>query len=104
LKDQLDIEGASGALYRFRLQDDERGLPATAGNYVYVRREGDAVQVVGCGETQSLMNAKSLWQTAVDEHQAEQIYLRLNVARAARVNEHDDIVARHQPPLIKTEG
>lgn len=104
MKDLLDIEGASGALYRFRAQDVERGLPATAGNYVYVRREGEGVQVVGCGETQSLMNAKALWQTAVEEHQAERLYLRLNVARSSRITEHKDIVARYRPPLVKSEG
>lgn len=102
MKDLLDIEGASGVLYRFRLHDTDRELPATAGNYVFVR--GDTSQVIGCGESQSLMNAKAPWTQAVAEHGAEKLYLRLNVARASRIGEHEDIVAKHQPALIKSEG
>ncbi|HEY9234601.1 MULTISPECIES: hypothetical protein [Phenylobacterium] len=104
MKDLLDIEGASGALYRFRLHDTNRELPATAGNYLIVRREEGALQVIGCGEAQSLMSARPLWAEAVAEHGAEQLYLRLNVARAHRVGEHEDIVAKHRPQLVKNEG
>lgn len=104
MKDLLDIEGASGALYRFRVHDTDRELPATAGNYLFIRRDGEAIQVVGCGEAQSLMSARPLWAEAVAEHGAEKLYLRLNVARAHRVGEHEDIVAKHRPQLVKSEG
>ena len=49
MKDFIDLEGASGAKYRFRLWPDGTPHLPTGGNFVYVRQEqrGFTVLVVG---------------------------------------------------------
>ena len=104
MNEVIDIRGASGEAYRFRLQSEDRPLPATAGNFVYVRAEGEGFALICCGETHSLIHARRLWPHAVSEHQATHLYLRLNVARVRRHEECADIVARHQPVMTSCEA
>lgn len=99
VKDHIDLQGASGATYRFRLVADPAALPATSGNFVYVRWRGAAAQVACCGAVNSLTSATRLWDAAVRAHGADGLYVRLNVARAIRDAEHEDLVARQRPPM-----
>jgi len=95
----IDIAGASGASYRFRAAPQPSALPMAAGNFVFVRHEEHRPQVVCCGSTNSLVQAGSLWSAAVEEHQAEGIYIHLNIARRFRAQVHEDISAKHQPAM-----
>ena len=95
----LDLNGASGATYRFRLIADPGELPATSGNFVYVRWRGAAPQVFCCGAVSTLSSAAERWDEAVRAYGAAGLYIRLNVARAVRDEEHADLVAKHQPPM-----
>lgn len=104
LQDIIDIAGKSGAIYRFRRHQDGEALPATAGNYVYVSRNSGEFVLVCCGETHSLTEAYRLWDRARTYFQASEVYLRLNVSRAKRVEECDDIVAEHNPPMKSEPG
>lgn len=97
MRDVIDMTGASGAVYRFRLHRTPDALPATAGNFVYVRGDRDGYALVCCGETHSLINAYRLWDQARSGHQATHVYLRLNVAQVRRHEECADILAEHQP-------
>ena len=99
MKEHLDLLGASGAAYRFRLVGDPAELPATSGNFAYVRWRGAAAQVSCCGAANSLTLAIRFWDAAVRDHGAEGLYIRLNVARAIRDAEHEDLVARQRPPM-----
>jgi len=99
VQDLLDLQGASGATYRFRLIADPGELPATSGNYIYVRWRGSAPQVLACGAANSLGAATRRWDEAVRAHGAAGLYIRLNVARAARDQEHADLVAKYRPPM-----
>lgn len=103
MKDIIDIAGASGALYRFRRHADGAELPATAGNFLYVRRTRQGFDLVCCGESSTLSRASGLWRQAQTDHKATHLFLRLNVASATRRAEHADIVALHQPPLAPSE-
>jgi len=103
LKDIIDIAGASGAQYRFRRHAKGRELPATAGNFLYVRQTRGGFDLVCCGETSTLSRASGLWDQAQADHQATHLFVRLNVTRVTRRSEHADIVARHQPPLAPSE-
>lgn len=103
MKPIIDLNGASGAVYRFRLIEDPALLPATGGNFVFLRADRKGEQVVGCGVARSLNHAAASWAQAVEEHRANRIYVRLNVARALRETEHDDLVAGIQPPLVFPE-
>lgn len=99
MKDSLDLQGASGATYRFRLVADPAGLPATSGNFVYVRWRGAAAQVACCGAVHTLASANRFWDEAVRAHKVEGLYIRLNVARAVRDQEHEDLMAKLRPPM-----
>lgn len=99
MQDHLDLKGASGATYRFRLIADPGQLPATSGNFVYVRWRGLTPQVFCCGAVNSLSAATQSWDEAVRAYGALGLYVRLNVARAARDEEHADLVEKHRPPM-----
>ena len=99
MQDLLDLLGASGATYRFRLIADPAELPATSGNFVYVRWRGTSAQVFCCGAINSLGGASRRWDEAVRAHGATGLYVRLNVARAVRDQEHADLVGKHRPPM-----
>lgn len=92
----LDLQGASGATYRFRLWARGSAHPPMAGNYALVRVENERAAVIGVGESLDLSRV-------ADEIPAKLrateplIYTRLNVSRAIREAEHADLVAQHGP-------
>lgn len=99
MQDLIDLQGASGARYRFRHVADLSDLPAAAGNFAYVRWTGVRPQVVGCGAANGLGQAAVGWSHAVSSHGANAVYVRLNVVRAARLGEHQDLVEGLRPPM-----
>jgi hypothetical protein len=96
MKDFIELQGASGAVYRFRLWPSGADHQPIAGNYVCVRADGDNVQVVHVGETIDLSELRKTLPKKVRDA-TTQVYTRLNVARAIRHAEHDDLMARDQP-------
>lgn len=95
MKDFIDLEGASGALYRFRLwPDGSRHLPM-AGNYVLVREEPQGFSVVLVAESNDLSQARGSKPLPGG---ATHIFTRLNVSRAIRTAEHEDLSARYKAP------
>ena len=103
MKAFVDIAGASGASYRFHRLDQLARLPATAGNFIFTRARLGGVEVVCCGAVSSLIHAVEVWRTAATEHQADAIYVRLNVSRVIRSAEHHDIAAKQAPMVTITE-
>ena len=99
VQDHLDLPGASGAIYRFRLIEDPAQLPSTAGNFVYVRWRATTPQVMCCGAVGSLLDVRQQWDSAVRSHSAQGLYIRLNVARSTRGEEHLDLISRWRPPI-----
>jgi len=97
--DHLELQGASGARYRFRRVKDPGALPAEGGNFVYVKYTDDHPKVIGCGAGETLHQARDLWSRAVEQHGAEAIYIRLNIARKQRLSEHQDIIEAHDLPM-----
>lgn len=102
MSDFIDLRGASGAAYRFR-RADPAALPATAGNFVYAREQDGEFVVLGCGTALSLTSAGGLRRNLSDQHGEADLFIRLNVARAVRVGEHEDIVERIKPPATYDE-
>ena len=65
---QFDLRGASGAVYRYRVDNPARPANAAGGIFVYVRQTEEAVEVLYAGETDSLARADfDQWQRAVAE-------------------------------------
>ena len=97
----IDLPGASGATYRFRLWAHGASHPPTAGNYACVRVEGDRTEILGVGDALDLSRVPDLLPKRLRDS-APLIYTRLNVARATRTAEHDDLVKVHGP--VKTRA
>lgn len=95
-RDFIDLQGASGAAYRFRLWPAGADHQPIAGNYACVRVDGADFEVISVGETLDLSGVPDALSRKVREATTH-IYTRLNVARATRCAEHEDLVARHQP-------
>ena len=97
MKEFIDLTGASGATYRFRLWAPGAPHQPIAGNYVCVRAESedsDAYAIVLLGEVLDLSQVRDKLPKRVRETTTH-IYTRLNVARAIRTAEHEDLMARH---------
>ncbi len=95
----IDLNGASGVVYRFRLAQPE-ALPDAAGNFVWIAEPPPTGRVICCGTTRNLIKAAETWADAVKQEGATHLYVRLNVASSARTSEHDDLVASLHPPLV----
>jgi uncharacterized protein with von Willebrand factor type A (vWA) domain len=96
----IDLEGASGATYRFQRVDDVALLPAIAGNFAYVQEGGPKPLVVCCGTDDTLLKAAASLPAAQQTHKATAIYIRRNVSWRVRASEHADIVNKHRPSLV----
>jgi hypothetical protein len=97
---QIDLRGASGALYRYRLDDPMRPANAAGGNFVYVRQTRTETEVLFAGETDSLARADlERWRKAVTEHGATHLFSRLNVSLAARSDELEDLIGALKPVM-----
>ena len=94
MREFIDLQGASGATYRFRLWPDGAAHQPIAGNYICVRADGDAYQVLSVGESLDLSQVREKLPKRLKET-ATSVYTRLNVARAIRCAEHEDLLARH---------
>jgi acetyl esterase/lipase len=104
LQSILDLPGASGATYRFRRVSDPHQLPASSGNFVYVRWRDAAPQVICCGSVDRLVEATRQWDAAVRAHGVEDLYVRLNIARSIRGDEHQDLTNAIRPPMTWIES
>lgn len=94
MKEFIDLQGVSGATYRFRLWPEGASHLPIAGNYVCVQASGDAYVVVTVGECMDLSLVRHQLPKRRQDA-ASYIYTRLNVARATRTAEHEDLAARY---------
>jgi hypothetical protein len=99
----VDVVGLSGAVYRFQRIGNPEQLPARAGNFLISRPSHDGDQVVCCGRALRLGEAESVLRAALEDHEGAVLFVRLNVSRARRVSEHEDIVARHGLAVVVTQ-
>jgi len=96
MTDFVDLQGASGAQYRFR-RADPADLPAMAGNAVIVSGQPPRLKVLFCGSSRSLAGAASAIGRTLAGRRGARLYVRLNVARTTREAEHADLVAGLNP-------
>ena len=100
MKPYIDLQGASGAVYRYKLAEDRDPRTTIAGNFVFVDATGT---VVYAGEANNLHGAGNRFPEASLKHKAEYLYTRLNVSGASRSDELQDIVAALKPAMNKGE-
>jgi hypothetical protein len=99
MKEFVDLRGASGTFYRFRLWPEGGAHPPIAGNYIVVRDEAAGLKVLLAGVTGDLSQAAAESRKILARETQSRLYTRLNVARAVRVSEHDDIVEEYKPAV-----
>jgi hypothetical protein len=99
----IDIASASGSVYRFRPVTQATQLPVTAGNFLILNASASIGEIICCGTALSLLEAATTWRAVLQDHPLGRMFVRLNVFRATRIGEHDDIVARHRPRVVVTE-
>ena len=102
MKEFLDLKGVSGSEYRFRVWPEGAHHLPIAGNYVYLKMDETGFKVLLVGATNDLSQARAEW-SKVSRRSATHVYTRLNVARAVRLAEHEDLVAHYKPALV-SEG
>lgn len=100
MREFVDLRGASGTFYRFRLWPEGGAHPPIAGNYIVLREEAGVVKVLLAGITSDLSQAVAESKKAMAKTPEARLYTRLNVARAVRTAEHEDIVAEHKPAVL----
>jgi hypothetical protein len=100
MKDQIDCRCQSGEYVRFSLFKEGRPLSPMAGNYMYVREEGEGLAVLYLGETDNLaQHAQERWSEAADQFGANGIYTRLNITAAQRQREQMELMRTYTPPM-----
>jgi len=98
VKPYIDLQGASGAVYRYKLAEDHDPRTTIAGNFIFVDAAGT---VVFAGEANNLHGAANRFPEASMKHKAEYLYTRLNVSGASRSDELQDIIAAVRPVMNK---
>lgn len=88
-------------MYRFRRVSSD-ALPATAGNFLYVRDTG-GLDIVCCGSANGLFRAEALRAELTGEHGPVELYIRLNVASALRAHELGDLCEQHPPKRVAAD-
>jgi hypothetical protein len=98
---QYELAGKSGARYRYSSFEEERFLPPAGANYVIARITAEGPNLIYAGETDNLANQS--WRAALEKARATYsdaaILTRLNVTRAVRDAERNDLIEEHQPPM-----
>jgi len=103
MQDFIDLQGASGASYRFRRRREGASHLPSAGNYVLVQETGDGFKVLTVGAVLDLSLLRPPAQPRAGRR-AKYLFTRLNVVRAVRTQEHEDLVASYRPPEVVSEA
>lgn len=98
---QIELAGASGNRYRYTSIDENRFLPPAGANFVIAQLKGEQTEVVYAGETDNLANQswRGPLEKAREKYAEATILTRLNVTRAVREAEREDLVQLHHPPM-----
>ena len=100
MREFVDLRGASGSLYRFRLWPEGGAHPPIAGNYIVLREDASELKVLLAAVTADLSQAAVEARKALAKDPQARLYTRLNVARAVRNAEHEDIVEAYKPAVL----
>jgi hypothetical protein len=96
--DFMDLQGASGTVYRFRRWPASGAHPPIAGNYALLA--AGTHRLVEVGLLDDLSQAPRL---LADRLQRSSLFTRFNVARAHREADHADLVNGHPEVALAAE-
>jgi uncharacterized protein related to proFAR isomerase len=101
LNRQIELAGKSGARYRYSPLEEDRFAPPAGANYVIAELTADGASIVYAGETDNLANQS--WRETLEEARKTYVHAtvltRLNVTRAVREAEREDLVEQYHPPM-----
>lgn len=92
MREFVELRGASGATYRFRAWPESDHHTPTAGNFAVLAFGAQGVTIVALGVSSDLSRAKALSQDTLAASSGH-LFTRLNVSRALRDTEHEDLLA-----------
>lgn len=107
MKEIIDLRGASGATYRFRLWAPGASHLPTGGNYAYVKETPGGFTVLTAAAVDDLSLTRSAHGAMANELGATHLFTRLNVSRAVRTAEAEDIAGFYQldvEPGLRVSG
>lgn len=87
----IDLTGASGTAYRFRLWPGAGRHSPTAGNFVVAAERSRTILAVG------MLDDLSRAAQQVEAPEGALLYTRLNIGRQMREAEHADLIAAGHP-------
>jgi len=93
MKDIIDLRGASGTTYRFRLWPPGASHLPTGGNYAFVKETATGFTVLAAAAVDDLSLTRSTHGAMAKDLGATHLFTRLNVSRAIRTAEAEDIAA-----------
>lgn len=96
MKDIIDLHGASGTKYRFRLWPPGAGHLPMGGNYAFVREEPGSFALLAAAAIDDLSLTRSMHGATASALGATHLFTRLNVSRAVRTAEAEDIAAYYE--------
>jgi hypothetical protein len=102
MQDFIDLQGASGAQYRFRRRAEGASHLPTAGNYVLVQETANGFKVMMVGVSIDLSVVRPPGRPRAGR-KITHLFTRLNIARAVRTSEHDDLVANYRAAQVAGE-
>jgi uncharacterized protein related to proFAR isomerase len=106
LSRQIELAGKSGARYRYTPLEEHRFVPPAGANYVIAELTPNGASIVYAGETDNLAN--QAWRAPLEEarktYAEARILTRLNVTRAIREAEREDLVEHYHPPMNQAAG
>jgi hypothetical protein len=100
----VDLQGVSGASYRFRLAPNGVVSSPIAGNYAFIRETPEGVALLVVAATNDLSSATADWKRAVAKYGPMNLYTRLNVSAAVREAEQQDIASYYKPRLTQQKA
>ncbi|HEX4709605.1 hypothetical protein [Phenylobacterium sp.] len=103
MQDFIDLQGASGASYRFRRRAEGASHLPSAGNYVLVQETSDGFKVLTVGAALDLSLLRPPGQPRAGRR-SRHLFTRLNIVRAVRSMEHEDLVASYRPAEVISEA
>jgi len=101
LSRQIEFAGKSGARYRYTPLEEDRFVPPAGANFIIIEHTSDGPSVVYAGETDNLAN--QAWRRPLEEarktYTEARVLTRLNVTRAIREAEREDLIGQYNPPM-----
>lgn len=102
MQDFIDLQGASGASYRFRRRAEGASHLPTAGNYVLVQETSTGFKVLTVGASIDLSLIRPPGKPRANRKPTH-LFTRLNIARTVRAFEHQDLVEHYHPSDVVSE-